>query len=402
MKVLKSPQLLTYLSTIFVAATFWAQPLSGARVPTVLMMLLGVGLLIMGKISFNDSRLKRFTTIMALFFVPACLSLINSYDPEGTLKLIVVMPLFLLFAAAMVYLIENKFIPKLFFYVIVVAASFWMFDGIIQLIYGTDLFGIPPWPNDGIRIVGPFGERLRMGLFLSISLPLVLFFLKAKGLIWQLVYLAFALLLIMLTGVRTDMLTALIAIFIYFIANKKAKQVFLLIPVLLLAGFVAANSSSITDSKLHSFSSVPSTYQEWNLLSSHRLDIWLTAKNMFMNHPIIGVGEKSFAEAYDTYATEGNVFTSQSVYHAHHPIISIAAESGLVGLLGLFTILTLLYKWGRCALKDELWGNPWFQILVLIFFPIQSMPLLFNIWWFPFIAMTMLFYLNDIDKALKN
>lgn len=389
-----------YLSTLLVSSLFWAQPFSGGpRIPTVLIIFLGIFFLVKGKITFSDQRLRRFIIILTLFFVPGVLSLLNSYDRDGTLKLLFILPLFIPFAAGVLHLIDKKHVSKLFYSLILFVSAFWMSDGIVQLISGHDLFGVPPWPGDGVRIVGPFAHHLRLSLFLSITIPIVLFSLKDSNLFWSLTYLAFVIFVILLSGVRTDLLTALIAIGLYILANRKVKILLMLIPLLLVAVNLASNNSTITDSKLKTISAYPDTYQKWNTLSSYRLDIWLTAKNMFIENPVTGVGAKSFSDAYDDYVTENNFFNSDTVFHAHHPMISIAAETGMVGLLGLFTALFLLYKWGRRSLVGrDLLANPWFQILILMFFPIQSMPLLFTLWWFPVVALVILFYLADLEK----
>jgi O-antigen ligase len=389
-----------YLSALLVSALFWAQPFSGGpRIPTVLIIILGMFFLVKRKITYSDQRVRRFMIILTLLFLPAVLSLLNSYDRDGTLELIFILPLFIPFAAGILYLIDKKNAQKLFYSVILFVSAFWIFDGIVQLISGYDLFGVPPWPGDGVRIVGPFAHHLRLSLFLSITMPIVLFRLKDSNPFWSLTYLAFVIFVILLSGVRTDLLTALIAIGLYILANRKFKMLLILIPLLLVAVNLASNNSTITDSKLKTISAYPDTYQQWNVSSSYRLDIWLTAKNMFIENPVIGVGAKSFSDAYDDYVTENNFFNSETVFHAHHPIISIAAETGIVGLLGFFTALFLLYKWGRRSLIGrDLLVNPWFQILILMFFPIQSMPLLFTLWWFPVVALVILFYLTDLEQ----
>ncbi len=397
---LKTMDWTIYLSTLLVTAIYWAQPFSGGpRVPSVILMILGIILFVKRLISLEDIRLRRFITVLTLFFVPAVLSLISSYDRSNSLKLIILLPLFIPFAAAVLYLIDNKINNKLLFSIVTVVSVFWVFDGLIQFVFGHDLFGVPP--TDEGRIVGPFAHHLRLSLFLSISLPLVLLQLKKSGWIAQLLYLAPAILVIMLSGVRTDLLTALLAIVLYVIVNKHTKLLLGFIPFLLVGGMLASHFSGISETKLKTFSGMPDSYQKWNLLSSHRLDIWLTAKNMVLAHPITGVGARNFSNAYDDYATEGNFFNSERVFHAHHPMISIAAETGLIGLAGLFMALWLLYKWGRESKVTNLWANPWLQILVLMFFPIQSMPLLFTLWWFPIVTIVMLFYLSDLDADVS-
>ncbi|MDQ7073531.1 MAG: O-antigen ligase family protein [Gammaproteobacteria bacterium] len=149
---------------------------------------------------------------------------------------------------------------------------------------------------------------------------------------------------------------------------------------------------------MKTFSNIPSTYTEWNQLSSYRLELWSAGWKMLVDNPVKGVGVRNFAAAYDDYSDEENIFHGQEAYHAHHPIVSIAAETGLLGLLGLFTAIFLLYRWGKQTVMAGtlLLSNPWAQILILIIFPIQSMPLLFSLWYFPFIAFALVCYLHSI------
>jgi O-antigen ligase len=203
----------------------------------------------------------------------------------------------------------------------------------------------------------------------------------------------------MLSGVRTDLLTALIAIGLYIIIKKRVKLTLMILPLVFIGGILASHYSGIAESKLKTFSGVPHGYSQWNQASSYRLDVWLTAWNMYLAHPIIGVGTQAFTHAYDEYKTPDNYFNQKTnpISHAHHPMISIAAETGTIGVIGLLTFIWLIYQWGAKSVGKNMWAIPWLQILILIFFPIQSMPLLFSFWWFPVVAMTILYYLAEIE-----
>jgi len=391
-----------YLSTLLLSSIIWSQPFSGGpRITTVFLILLGIFVFTKNMISFNDQRITRFSQIIACFWIPAILSLIGSFDLESSLKMIILLPLFIPFAGGIIYLKDNYADNKLLINIVTVVCVLWVTDGLIQFTFGQDIFGI--LPRDGERIVGPFAHHLRLSLFLSITLPLILPRLEKYG--WGLLisYLAMAALVIMLSGVRTDLLTALIAIGIYVVTKKRAKLLLLFLPLLLVMGLLASSYSNIAQHKLNSFSGVPDNYKEWNNMSSHRLEIWLTAWNMYLDNPFKGVGAKSFSYAYDEYKGADSLFDSDTISHAHHPIISIAAETGTIGLVGLFMALwLLLYKWGGKSRMENTLENPWLQMLILIFFPIQSMPLLFTLWWFPVVSMVILFYLSDIDLQHKS
>lgn len=403
MMMLSNANWLFFAAATLLTAVIWAQPLSGGpRVPSILLMLLGGFVIAKGLFSTKDRRWQRFLIILTLFWLPALSSLVGSYAPEKSMELLVLLPLYLLFAAATFYLLD-KYVQRDWLLIIISAISvFWLADGLLQLFLGQDLFGVPIRP-DG-RIVGPFAHHLRLSLFVTILSPVVLQYLERHGWVWQLIYLTAAVIIAMLSGVRTDLLTLLLAVGFYTIGRRKFMLIAAMIPVILLAGIFAGSHSDISDKKLKSFSSVPSTYIEWNELSSYRLDIWSTAWNMFSDNPITGVGARAFSTAYDQYKGEDDYFgdTTVTVSHAHHPIISIVAETGVIGLVGLFLAISLIYRWGRDSIHSVLIANPWLQILILMIFPIQSMPILFSLWWFPVVSLVLICYLNDINQIKKH
>jgi O-antigen ligase len=399
MMMLGNAKGLLFVAVMLLTAVIWAQPLSGGpRVPSILLMLLGGFVIAKGLFSIKDRRWQRFFIILALFWLPALISLVGSYAPEKSIELLVLLPLYLLFAAATFYLLDKYVQRDLLLIIISTISVFWLADGMLQLFLGQDLFGVPINPEG--RIVGPFAHHLRLSLFVTILSPIVLQYLERHGWVWQLIYLAVAVMIAMLSGVRTDLLTILLATGLYTLGRRKFMLIAAIIPIVLLAGIIATGQSDISDKKLKSFSSMPSTYVEWNELSSYRLDIWSTAWNMFSDNPIAGVGARAFSSAYDQYKGKDDYFgdTTVSVSHAHHPIISIVAETGVLGLVGLFFAISLIYRWGRGSVHSGVIANPWLQILILMIFPIQSMPILFSLWWFPVVSFVLICYLNDINQ----
>lgn len=387
------------LSILLFTSIIWAQPLSGgARVPSVILMLLGIILLANKSFAFTDLRWRRLLLLFSLFWVPALISVIGSYEPENSAKFIVLLPLFLLYSVTLFYVLDTYLSQNTLFLIITAICSFWLIDASIQFFFDVDLFGVERY---GDRIVGPFKEHLRLGLFISVLLPIVLSTLARYGWMWQLIYLLMAVAVVMLTGVRTDLLTMIIAVTLYVIASKKYNVMLAMLPIIVVAGLFAGSHSEISQTKIKTFSSIPTTYTEWNQLSSYRLDLWSTAWSMLRDNPVNGVGVRCFSAAYNDYSSENNIFHGQESYHAHHPIISIAAETGSIGLLGLLGVVFLLYRWGRNHTKNTrelLLANPWLQIVILLLFPIQSMPLLFSLWWFPFVAFVLVCYLHSINS----
>jgi O-antigen ligase len=122
--------------------------------------------------------------------------------------------------------------------------------------------------------------------------------------------------------------------------------------------------------------------------------IWETAGEMIKDRPLAGVGAGAFADAYDHYATRpedpfrrGGSYDG-GVYHAHQMYVSIAAESGMIGLAGLLISVTLVIKWFfRASPSLRAAAAPYAASLAVIAFPIQSQPVLYRIWWFPIVLL---------------
>ncbi|MDQ7073532.1 MAG: hypothetical protein Q9N32_08925 [Gammaproteobacteria bacterium] len=214
---------------MLLTSIIWAQPLSGgARAPAVILMLVGIVLLIKKSFILADLRWRKLLLIFSLFWVPALISIIGSYDPSNSVKFIVLLPLFLLFSVAIFYILDHYLNQETLFIIITAICCFWLVDASIQFFFDSDLFGVERY---GDRIVGPFKEHLRLGLFLSLLLPVVLHTLARYGWIWQGLYLLVTVAVVMLTGVRTDLLTIIIAVGLYVLGSKQYRLVLSLIPV---------------------------------------------------------------------------------------------------------------------------------------------------------------------------
>lgn len=67
-----------------------------------------------------------------------------------------------------------------------------------------------------------------------------------------------------------------------------------------------------------------------------RLETWRAAAQIFLSHPLLGVGLGNFRQAYSNYVQDVNrVFTADNIF------VSTAVENGLVGLLALLGFLTV-------------------------------------------------------------
>jgi O-antigen ligase len=72
-----------------------------------------------------------------------------------------------------------------------------------------------------------------------------------------------------------------------------------------------------------------------NFSTLERLAQWAAGINMFLAHPILGVGAGNYSVAYPQYS----VICWQTVYgHAHNFYINAAAETGVIGLIAFLAL----------------------------------------------------------------
>jgi O-antigen ligase len=77
------------------------------------------------------------------------------------------------------------------------------------------------------------------------------------------------------------------------------------------------------------------THHDADTASSGRMSLWRTATAMALDHPVNGVGVRSFRIAYPRYAAPDDFFVSkgETALHAHQILLEILTETGLLGLL---------------------------------------------------------------------
>ena len=269
----------------------------------------------------------------------------------------------------------------------------WLGDGYIQFMFGYDLLGIP-MGADG-RMMGPFPDNLHFALFLTVLMPIML---------WRMAkdHPLAAIAIIALVGFAAGMSGARNNMFFYLLATATLMPRFgwwrraLIVVALLVAIVAAVGQSETTSSKFQQFNASAdkqSLFQKLDHILSGRMIIWETAGEMIKDRPLTGVGTGAFADAYDHYANRPeDIFKSGGsyggVYHAHQMYISIAAESGLIGLAGLVAAIGLCIAWFIRASKEQrAQAAPYVASLAVIAFPLQSQPVLYRIWWFPIILL---------------
>lgn len=107
--------------------------------------------------------------------------------------------------------------------------------------------------------------------------------------------------------------------------------------------------------------------------NSTRLTMWQTGWKIFINNPIIGVGDNKVMEVYQYYRPE---MTQNEHSHLHSNIMMILATNGIIGFIiwvGFFLLIFLKYlKYYKMKLSDEYKLMILGCILVLVSFHISG------------------------------
>ncbi len=397
------PLLVGRLAALMVVA--WSPFPGGPRVPSAVLALLGLRLLWQRRGALLERRpMARWCTLFALLWVPVALSLITSEDMTSTLKVGATLPAYLLAGIGLLGVLEHPRSAAWLERWIVVVLLVWVADSALQWLSGSDLLGVP-LTADG-RVVGLFGHNLRQATILAVLGPLVLARMAAWR--WYLALLAYAgvFAIIVLSGVRGAWVMALVAAAIMLFAERRrVNWIAVGATAVVLAALVAR--SPLVEHKLAQ-TRLPQqwSFAEVDRLLSFRLTIWESALAMVADRPLTGVGAGAFDKAYPRFAYRANdpfrpgeASFTLPVYHAHQMYVSVAAESGLLGLGALLAMVGLLVRWylgadpgRRQAALAPMAG------LAGVAFPLNSQPILFTNWWLPILVLATCLLLASLDQ----
>jgi len=387
-----TPELTSSFLGILIIA--W-QPFSGgAQLPSLLLLLLGGWLLFQKRIDWHDQSGQRLGLIFMLLLGPVLISIPGSFNPNGSVMVALVLILSFVAGLALIHGLKTEDGHAWMQRWLKIVLLVWLGDGLIQYVFGYDVLGIP-MGSDG-RIMGPFADNLHFCLFMTALMPIMLWRMAREHPLAAIAIIALIGFVAGMSGARSNILFYLLAIAT--LMPRFGWRHRALIVLALLIGVVAAVSlSEATSSKFEQFNTraeEQSPFKKLDHILSGRMIIWETAGEMIKDRPLTGVGAGAFADAYDHYATRPeDPFRSGGsypggVYHAHHMYVSIAAESGLIGLAGLLIFVALVIKWlfqASPGLRAR--AAPYAASLAVIAFPIQSQPVLYRGWWFPVVLL---------------
>jgi len=261
---------------------------------------------------------------------------------------------------------------------------FWALDGFVQLLFGSDLFGIAMHPD---RLNALFVQKYQFyGPTLAMLSPLLLEYARREWPPWAwAASLTLILGAVMISGMRSGWLSMGIVLATYLVLmmrreNRDLRNSMLAVPILaIMILAVSYFASPLFQQRLElTRAAYTNTGAAINYASSERLPIFLAALEMYRHHPINGIGVRAFPEAYMTYAEKDDIHIAKTggksgATHAHNVILEVMSDTGTIGLAGLALALAVaVRRRRRCTPGQRQDAFPFALAIVLILFPLNS------------------------------
>lgn len=292
--------------------------------------------------------------------------------------------------------------------------ALWTVDLLVQVLFGVSLLGIA-MPND--RPNGIFGpDHMKLGPTLATLSPLLLVYVSRYGRSFVFPVTWFAVLVaLLLIGTRSAWIT--FAVVSIGLVTREVLQsgrfnwkgpLALILAVVLAAG-AAWQLSPQFKQRLQATTQTLVDDNSVDRAVAQRLDIWQGATAMIADRPLTGVGVRGFRVAWPSYQQldpeHWQSGSAHNALHAHHLILEVLAETGLIGLLGFVVAVVMaarLWRRGTGAQRETAW--PYALGLVAALFPLNTHYATYSTFWSLVIMWLFALYasalLSDVEMAI--
>lgn len=394
MDKLKIEHWINQVGLLFTALiVFWSPFSGGARLPTLLLAILGLVYLVVYKTkAYQQVEVKRWSVVFVLLWAPMWMSLLTSIDKKMTLVAIAWFSLLYFAGVALTQVLKKEASRTTLAKVIMATIVIWFVDSVVQYVFGVDLRGIP-FREDG-RVTGLFTD-LHQGIIVLPVLPLACYVLiRQQKFAWAVGLMLMAGWMMSMSGSRGYLyILMLIVIGMIFHLRIGLKKLLILFAIPFFVVLVSHQmSKSLIAMKIAQTEQVVkpnlSSFDKINLLLSYRLNLWETGFNMFLAHPFTGIGSNNYKRAYGQYVSRADDPFVHALVHSHNIYVELMSETGLFGLFGLMGIVGLCRTWYKSASKaaqQQAW--PFALPLMAIYFPINTTQPMLVPWWFPLLML---------------
>lgn len=225
-----------------------------------------------------------------------------------------------LFILAIPYILNEKKILKLFFYILSFLFIFLFLDLFFQFMYKKNLFGMENFNPE--RISGMFGRRQVAGGYALRLMPVILFLMSiflSKNSIYKYVLIVVSLGIIFLSGERTSLFLFLVFLIFITLVEKNFKFLIslLFIGLISLVSFFFLMPTQKKRFFNDTVNQLTPKHNEKNyyIFSERHQSHYLTSYNMFKENLLFGSGPNSFRYLCDDekYSVEKNILEKNTI-----------------------------------------------------------------------------------------
>ena len=338
-----------------------------------LLLLCGLGLTSLTsrrRAAFGDDGLRLLLVLFLCIWVPMAISVVDAVDPAQAWRKVLSFPVFFLSGAYVVLALRSSIDLERLLVGVLIICVFWSVDASWQFMSGANILGFPPYeglgfpPQELVRITGIFHPDLKLGIVLVTLSPFVFEATRtlAGRSAWVLLALIPFVAAIVLSGSRSSwiMLVVVAGGYGWYLlrwaggavggrAVLRVAAVGVLACGVLAAtlpdtagrmpGVLIKRAMAVVDLARHDRQT-----PDESLVA--RLAVWESAGRVFRDHWLNGVGPRGFRKVHPDYAPAHDPYLrgGHTQNHPHMAVLEIAAETGVVGLLGYFVALAALMR----------------------------------------------------------
>lgn len=377
-------------AALFVLMIFLLPFSRSVALPVALLTLGGIGLLLDDfRALWRHPGLRTLLLVFLCWWVPLLIATFDAVNVERSAGVTAAGLRFYCLGIAVIYAVRfaiSVSVTRWVAWLVLV----WCVDALVQQITGTNLVGMP---ISGERLNGIFGERnIKLGHVLGAFSPIVLDHVIRRWPTWAfgLVY-GLLLIVIILIGTRAGwvMFAVVSAVYLPLYLRKPYKRRFAMVAAIIVAvgvtSVAAYEISPLFRSRIDRSVEVASgDATGLDEALGYRLPIWSAAVSIVADHPVNGVGPRGFRYLYEDYAAPNDVWMAQggAALHAHHLILELLVETGVIGLAAWMLAWWLLYRyWRSLDLARRRSALPYAVGFLAIQFPLNAHLAMYSTFW---------------------
>lgn len=360
-----------------------------SELPMFIMAVLG-GVLVWkhGRQAVWQGGAKTFSLMFLCLWVPIVLSVPDSLWFKKSLSTALTYPRIYLAGIYIIWMLREELARQRLLKLSAWLLLFWVFDALVQAVVGYDLLGYA-YPE---RLNGLFGpDNWKLGLSLAMLSPVVWEYVSRQGAKWQLAlaWLTTAVVVLLASNRQSWVIFVLATAlwggrYAYSHGLRSLWMLVLALAITALAGTAAYQFNPKFALQIDkTLLAERLTYEGLNNASSGRLRIWENATQVFLDHPVNGVGARSYRYAYAEHAEPGDPYISPDgtgVIYAHQLVLEVGSEAGMIGLAGLAALLLIFARSSRKAANDPLTWSIWLGGFAWLF-PLNTHTAIYSAYW---------------------